>query len=104
MRDNGGKGSSVTATQLGRHRDLSRQRVQQLVDERVITRLPNGRFDQEACRLRCLNWLRDPARRDARSEAEAALQKQKSTWLALKIARYEREHITMEDTTTSSIP
>ena len=63
----------------------------------MIERLPDGRFDQDACRLRYLNWLRDPARRGARSEAEAALQKQKSTWLALKIARHEREHITMEE-------
>jgi hypothetical protein len=88
----------VTATQLGGHLGITRQRIAALTEvEHVIERLPDGRFDQDACRLRYLNWLRDPARRGARSEAEAALQKQKSTWLALKIARYEREHITMEE-------
>jgi hypothetical protein len=90
--------ATVTATQLGVHLGITRQRIAALADvEHVIERLPDGRFDRDACRLRYLNWLRDPARRGARSEAEAALQKQKSNWLALKIARYEREHITMEE-------
>ena len=38
---------SVPAPQLAKHLDLSRQRIQQLVDENVIARLPNGRFDQD---------------------------------------------------------
>ena len=60
MRDKGSNGSSVTATQLGRHLDLSRQRVQQLVDEYVITRLPDGRFDQDDSRVRYLRWYGIP--------------------------------------------
>jgi hypothetical protein len=43
--------NSVIATQLAEHLDLSRQRVQQLVDENVITPLPSGKFDQDACRV-----------------------------------------------------
>src|SRR5262245_33747745 len=47
----------------------TRQRIAALADENVITRLPSGRFNETDSRLRYLNWLRDPARRLARSEA-----------------------------------
>jgi hypothetical protein len=50
---------------LARHLDLSRQRIQQLVDENVMAPLPDGRFDQDECRVRYFRWLRDPERRSA---------------------------------------
>jgi hypothetical protein len=46
--------ATVTATQLGEHLWLTRQRIGALADEGVIERLPNARFDQDACRLRYL--------------------------------------------------
>jgi hypothetical protein len=52
----------------------------------VIERLPDGRFDMDACRLRYLRWLRDPARRSARSEADAEHQRAKTELLKIKIA------------------
>jgi hypothetical protein len=52
--------NSVIATQLAKHLDLSRQRVQQLVDEHVITQLPNGKFDQDACRIAYLRCIPPP--------------------------------------------
>jgi hypothetical protein len=59
---------TVTATELGVHLALTRQRVGALADtEHVIEHLPDGRFDQDDCRLRYLRWLRDPARRSARA-------------------------------------
>jgi hypothetical protein len=85
MRNNGGNGSSVTATQLGRHLDLSRQRVQQLVDEHVIARLPNGRFDQDDSRVRYLRWLREPERRSARTQADAEHVRAKTEMLQLRL-------------------
>jgi hypothetical protein len=85
MRDNGGNGSSVTATQLGMHLDLSRQRVQQLVDEHVIARLPNGRFDQDDSRVRYLRWLRAPKRRSARTQADAEHVRAKTEMLQLRL-------------------
>jgi len=70
---------TVTATQLGAHLGLTRQRIGALADtELVIERLPDGRFDQDACRLAYLKWLRDPARRSARSKADADLQRAKA--------------------------
>ena len=58
----------VLATQLARHLDLSRQRIQQLVDEKVIPQLPSGRFDMDTCRLAYLRWLRAPERRVVRRQ------------------------------------
>jgi len=59
-------GVAVAATQLGKHLDLSHQRICVLADvEHVVVRLPNGRFDQNDARIRYLRWLRDPERRSA---------------------------------------
>jgi hypothetical protein len=64
--------ASVTATRLGEHLGLTRQRIGVLADiEHVIERLPNGRFDQDQSRLKYLAHLRSPERRSARSEAAA---------------------------------
>jgi len=64
--------ASVTATQLGEHLGLTRQRIGVLADiEHVIERLPNGRFNQDQSRLKYLAHLRSPERRSARSEAAA---------------------------------
>jgi hypothetical protein len=97
MRDNGGNGSSVTATQLGRHLDLSRQRVQQLVDEHVIARLPSGRFDQDDSRVRYLRWLREPERRSVRTQADAEHVKAKTEMLQLKLAEKHGELVRQSD-------
>ena len=78
--------NSVIATQLAKHLDLSRQRVQQLVDEHVIARLPDGKFDQDACRVAYLRWLRDPERRSARTRTDADFVKAKTEMLQLKLA------------------
>jgi len=83
----------VIAIQLAKHLDLSRQRVQQLVDEHVIARLPNGKFDQDACRVAYLRWLRDPERRSARSEANARFIDAKTELLRMRVAEKCRDLI-----------
>ena len=97
MRDNGSNGSSVTATQLGKHLDLSRQRVQQLVDEHVIARLPNGGFDQDDSRVRYLRWLREPEQRSVRTQADAEHVKAKTEMLQLKLAEKRGELVRQSD-------
>jgi hypothetical protein len=78
---------TVTATQLGAHLGLTRQRIGSLADtDHVIERLPDGRFDQDVCRLAYLKWLRDPARRSARSEADADFQRAKAELIQIRIA------------------
>jgi hypothetical protein len=89
---------SVTATQLGEHLGLTRQRIGVLADiEHVIERLPNGRFNQDDCRLRYLRWLRDPARRSARSEAAAAHPEAKTQLLRIRIEEKQRKLVRRAD-------
>jgi hypothetical protein len=90
--------ATVTATELGAHLALSRQRIGTLADvEHVIQRLPDGRFDQDDSRLRYLRWLRDPARRSARSEADAEHVKVKTELLRLRAMEKRRELVRRED-------
>jgi len=81
---------SVLATQLAKHLDLSRQRVQQLVDEHVIAQLPNGKFDQDACRIAYLRWLRDPERRSARTQVDADFVRAKTELIAIRVREKRR--------------
>jgi hypothetical protein len=83
----------IIATQLAKHLDLSRQRVQQLVDEHVIARLPNRKFGQDACGVAYLRWLRDPERRSARSEADARFIDAKTELLRMRVAEKCRDLI-----------
>jgi len=59
----------------------------------VISRLPNGRFNETDSRLRYLNWLRDPSRRSARSGADAQFVEAKGELLRLRIAEKSRNLI-----------
>jgi len=90
--------ASVTATQLGEHLGLTRQRIGVLADtEHVIERLPNGRFNQDDCRLRYLRWLRDPERRSARSEAAAKHAEAKTRLLHIRIEEKQRKLVRRDD-------
>ena len=89
--------ATVTATQLGEHLGLARQRISALADDGVIERLPNARFDRDACRLRYLRWLRDPARRSARSEAAAKHAEAKTQLLHIKIEQKQRKLVRRDD-------
>jgi hypothetical protein len=89
---------TVTATQLGVHLALTRQRICVLADvEHVIERLPDGRVDQDACRLAYLKWLRDPARRSARTEADAAHIAAKTEMLQLRLMEKKRTLVRRDD-------
>ena len=97
MRDKGSNGSSVTATQLGRHLDLSRQRVQQLVDEYVITRLPDGRFDQDDSRVRYMRWYGIPIGDRYGHRPMPSTSKPKLKLLQLKLAEKRGELVRQTD-------
>jgi hypothetical protein len=51
---------------------ITRQRIGDMATEGIIERLADGKYDQDACRLKYLSWLRDPARRAAKSQAQSA--------------------------------
>lgn len=76
--------TAVTPTELARHLGFAPQQVTKLVNDGVISRMSNGRFDQDASRLAYIKWLRDPARRQVKSEAAARLQAAKATEVELR--------------------
>ena len=88
--------TGVLATRLAGHLDLSRQRIQQLVDENVIARLPNGNFDLDDCRLCYIGWLRAPERRVARSQVDAEITAAKAELIRLRVAEKKRELVPLE--------
>jgi hypothetical protein len=92
------KPATVTATELGEHLGLTRQRISVLADtEHVIERLADGRFDQDDCRLRYLRWLRDPARRAAKSAAASEFTAAKTELIRMRIAEKQRTLIPIDD-------
>jgi hypothetical protein len=76
---------SVNATTVGRHLDLTHQRVLQLVEESVLQRLPNGRFNVDDCRVRYIRWLRDSERRSAKSKADQEFTQAKAELIRIRI-------------------
>ncbi len=81
---------SVNATTVGRHLDLSYQRVQQLVEENALQQLPNGRYDLNDCRLRYIRWLRDPERRSAKSKVDQDFTQAKAELIRIRIAEKQK--------------
>lgn len=78
------KVAAATATEMGRHLDLSRQRIVALADEGVIPREADGTFPVDACRIGYLRWLRDPARRSAKSAADGKFVEAKTRLLEIR--------------------
>jgi hypothetical protein len=90
-------GPSVSATALGEHLGLTRQRIAQLADEGVIARLDDGRFDQNRARLAYLAWLRSPERRAVKSEAASELERAKTRLVMLRVLEREGRLIELDE-------
>ena len=90
--------TAVSGRKLAAHLDLSLQRITQLTNiEHVLTKLPNGKYDQDACRVAYLRWLRDPERRTARSKADAEFTAAKAELIRLRVAEKKRVLIEFEE-------
>lgn len=87
----------VSAATLGRHLDLSRQRIMQLRDEEIIHKLPDGTFDQDACRISYLRWLRSEERRASKSVAESGLRAARQREVELRVAMMDRRLIDIDE-------
>ncbi|HVV60225.1 MAG TPA: hypothetical protein VHD14_00560 [Pseudolabrys sp.] len=87
----------VTAAELGRHLGLSRVRVGQLAEYGTLKRSPSGRFDQDACRLAYIGFLRAQRRGDGRSPGRGRLDAAKAKQIEIAIAREERRLIKMDE-------
>ncbi len=87
------KKTLVSGAAMAKHLDVSITYIAKLCADDVIGRRPDGKFDQDAARLKYLKWLRDPQRRAARSEAASEFDRAKTRLLELRIA--EREGLLM---------
>ena len=90
-------GEAVTATALGKHLDLTIQRIKQLANEGVIEQLSTGRYDQDACRIAYLRWLRAPERRMQRSKVDSDFVKAKTELIAIRVREKKLELMPTEE-------
>jgi hypothetical protein len=88
---------SVNATTVGRHLDLTYQRILQMVEDNVLQKLPNGRFDLDDCRVRYIRWLRDPERRSAKSKVDQEFTQAKTELIAIRVREKKRELIETDE-------
>ena len=71
-------------------------RITQLIDEGVLSRLPNNRFDLDASCTAYLRWLRDPARRIARRQVDADCVAATTALIAIRVREKKGELIERE--------
>lgn len=91
------KSSGVTATELGAHLDMTRQRVRQLDREGVFKRLASGGYDQAAARIAYIQWLRDEERRAVKGAATARLNDARAAEIERRLAREDRSLVDIEE-------
>jgi hypothetical protein len=88
---------SSTASEVARHLDVSAQRVGVMVNEGILKRSADGRFDLDACRVAYIRWLRAAPQRHARSGASTRAQELKVQKLELDLAREHGRLIEIEE-------
>jgi hypothetical protein len=76
----------VTAAAVGAHLRLTRQRVGQLTDEGVFSRLADGSFDLDACRFAYIEWLRSDDRRSAKSVVASRINDARAAEIEIRTA------------------
>ena len=80
----------VSGYKLAAHLGLVRQNVDALTSQGVLTRRPDGLFDQDQCRLRYIAHLRAEHRRSPRIAADAEHAKAKTALLQIRIEEKRR--------------
>lgn len=90
-------GDNVGASKLARHLDLTHPRIHQLVDEHVLERLPNGKFDLDDSRVRYIRWLRAPERRAQKGEVDQAFTAAKTELISIRVQEKKRALIEREE-------
>jgi hypothetical protein len=97
---NGGEahaGDLVSGYKLAAHLGCSRQNIDAMAIQGIIERRPDGLFDQTACRLKVLAYLRSERRGSARSLADAEFTAAKSELIKLRIEQRKRILVPREE-------
>lgn len=82
--------NGVSASAVGTHLDLTRQRVGQLADEGVFARLDDGSFKLDACRVAYIRWLRSDDRRVAKTATNSRINDARAAEIELRTAEREK--------------
>jgi hypothetical protein len=91
------KAKGVSATEVGRHLDMSRQRVGQLQAEGVFPRLDDGRFDLNICRIAYIRWMKDENRRGTKASGASRVSESRARAIEQRIAREDGRLIETDD-------
>lgn len=86
----------VSATEIGRRLDMSRQRVGQLEAEGVFSQLAGGRFDMAACTIGYIRWLKDENRRGSKAAGASLFQQVRMKEIEQRIAREDGRLVPIE--------
>lgn len=87
----------VSGYALGAHLGMSRQGVDKLVAQGILTREPDGMFAQAKCRLAYIRHLKTERHSSASALAQAQYHRSKAKLLEMKIARQEQETMSVAD-------
>jgi hypothetical protein len=87
----------VTAGALAAHLCCVRSYIGKLVDQGVLERRADGRFDQDLCRAKYISHLREERKRSPRSEADTAFQQAKTALINNRIQEKQRVLINAEE-------
>jgi hypothetical protein len=83
---------------LAKHLDLTIQRIGQMVEEGILSRSKDGKFDLDRCRVRYIRYLRDEGRRVVPSDSRERAQAAKTELLELRTAKERGDLILFADT------
>jgi hypothetical protein len=87
----------VTASALATHLCCVRPYINKLVDQGVIERRDDGKFDQDVCRAKYLTHLRAERRQSPRSAADAEFTAAKAELIRIRIAEKKRELVRQDE-------
>lgn len=87
----------VSAAALALHLDCVRSYLGKLVEQGVIEKKPDGRFDQDQCRAKYIAHLRELRKLSPRSEADAAFAAAKTALINIRIDEKRRSTVPIEE-------
>jgi len=89
--------AAVSAAALAEHLACVRSYVAKLVEQGVIERRSDGKFDQDQCRAKYLAHLREERKRSPKSAADVEFTSAKAELIRIRIAHQRRTLVSREE-------
>jgi len=90
-------GTVVSSAALAKHFDCVPSYIRKLVEQGVIERRSDGRFDQDACRSKYFAHLREERQRSPKSAADTEFTAAKAELIRIRIAEKKRVLVLQSD-------